>query len=279
MTPINILVSLHRGYGLGDAVAMSAVLRHVRAARAHWNITYQAEEGKQVVGRDIVDYVIAYGDAYPVPYYDAEVQILLFETYYGWTDRPNTRVSSALHDRFGLNWNAEYGRYKVNVSDSVKRWAIDTVPSNAVAFHYQGNTAKDKKDLTHKQAEEVCNHIRDLGCAPYMIGDIPKGYDAEVNCAVIQHCRAFVGIDSGPSKCASATDTPALVVWTGHHPAQFHDPAPNTTHLVPVGYHGLKPVYNDERVVRWFEAHYNVLTYSDGNPVPEINKWLTEVLT
>lgn len=271
-------MSLHKGYGLGDAVQMSAVLRHVVKARPNWHIDYQAPDGQHQVGRGIVQSTFAYGDTYPSPHYDAEVQILLYDTYLGWTDRPNTRVSSALHERFGLGWNPEYGRYQVNVSDSVKRWVTDTSPRNAVAIHYQGKSAKDKKDLTHEQANIVCDHIRHLGYIPFMLGNIPMGYNAELNCAIIQQCKAFVGIDSGPSKCASATDTPSLVIWTGHHPAPFHDPAPNTTHLVPIGYHGLDPICYDLEVVNWFEANYNVREYFDLDPVPEIKKWLIEVL-
>lgn len=277
MTTVNVLISLHKGYGLGDAVAMSAVLRHVVAARSNWIIDYRAEEGKHQVGRGIVRNTFAHGDVYPTQPYDAEVQILLFDTWHGWKDRPNTHVSAALHERFGLDWKPEYGRYQVHVSYKINRWASETVPVNSVAVHYQGVTSKDKKDLTHEQANAICDHIRDLGCVPYMLGNVPLGYNAEVNCAIISQCRAFVGIDSGPAKCASATETPSLVVWTGHHPAQFHDPAPNTTHLVPPTYHELSPVCNNVDVVNWFILHYNVRHYF-SDPVPEINKWLTEVL-
>ena len=163
------------------------------------------------------------------------------------------------------------------MSNEIQRWASETVHANAVAVHYQGISAKDKKDLTHEQANAICNYIRDLGCVPYMMGNVPLGYNAEVNCAIISQCRAFVGIDSGPAKCASATDTPSLVVWTGHHPAQFHDPAPNTTHLVPVGYHSFKPVYDNEDIIMWFLANYSVRHYF-GDPVGEINRWLSEIL-
>lgn len=308
MTPLNVLISLHKGYGLGDAVQMSAVLRHVVKARPHWIIDYQAPEGQHQVGRGIVANTFAYGDTYPSPHYDAEVQILLFDTYYRWTDRPNTRVSSALLERFGLDWSAECGRYEVNISREVchetcrmldslgiesvrvidafdagllcgEEYPSEWLKYHAVAYHYQGDSSKEKKDLTHEQAEAICEHIRSLRRVPLKLGKhIPKGYDAEANCAIISQCEAFIGIDSGPAKCASATDTPALVVWTGHHPAVFHDPAPNTTHLVPVGYHKMEPVCGDPGVIRFFEENYNVRTYSDSDPIPEVKQWLTEVL-
>jgi hypothetical protein len=271
---------------------MSAVLRHVAKARPHWIIDYQAEEGYHQVGRGIVANTFAYDTPYPSPHYDAEVQILLFDTWYGWHDRPNTRVSSCLHERFGMPWDAAWGRYQVIVSSKAAAQVKSILRiDRIVAVHYEGDSSQDKKNLTHEQADEVCQEVDRLGYTPMILdwrhrsrlahrklwAPTAWGRDAEMVCAVISQCRAFVGIDSGPSKCASATDTPALVVWTGHHPAPFHDPAPNTTHLVPVGYHGLDPVCNNSGVVAWFESHYNVRQYA-GDPVTEVKAWLEEVL-
>lgn len=310
-----ILISLYKGYGLGDGVQMSAVLRHVAKYRPDWVVDYQADEGKHVVGRGIVENVFAYGEPYPSRHYDAEVQICLYDTWANWGDRPNTRVSSALHERFGLPWDAECGRYRVDVSadamEAARTLLYNAKQSNQarkterqshkrldgrksiryVAVHYQGDSSQPRKNLMHSQADEVCREIERLGRTPlildwrnrsdldYAMLRTPErwGGNAEMVCAVIRHCEAFVGIDSGPSKCASSTDTPSLVTWTGHHPAPFHDPAPNTTHLVPEGYHGLHPVCNDSGVIKWFEANYNVRQYGRC-PVPEIKKWLQEVL-
>ncbi len=278
MTPIHVLISLHKGYGLGDAVQMSAVLRHIARYRPNWRVVYRAEAGRECVGNGIVASTIAYGEPNPVPHYDAEVLICLYDTWANWHDRPNTRVSSALHEHFNLPWDRECSRYQVNVSQSVHNWAVDVIPKKAVAVHYQGDSDKSRKDLNIGQAENIALHVKQLGHTPYLLGrHIPKGYDAEVNCAIIEQCKAFVGIDSGPSKCASATNTPSLVVWTGHHPAPFHDPAPNTTHLVPLGYHGLEPVCNDPGVIGWFEANYNIRTY-ERDPIKEVKRWLTEIL-
>ena len=289
---MNVLISLHKGYGLGDAVQMSAVLRHVAKYRPNWRVDYQAEEGKHQVGRSIVASTFAYGNPYPSAHYDAEVQILLFDTWANWGDRPNTRVSSCLHERFGLPWDAECGRYQVSVSRlSADAARILLYGNKCVAVHCEGDSSPAKKNLTNLQASGICRSIERLGYEPVILdwrgrSSLPFrrivtptswGGDAEMVCAVVFQCKAFVGIDSGPSKCASAMDTPALVVWTGHHPAPFHDPAPNTTHLVPVGYHGLEPVCSDAGVVRWFEEHYNVQQY-EGDLVPEVEKWLAKTL-
>lgn len=308
---MNVLISLYKGYGLGDAVQMSAVLRHVRKYRPEWIVDFQAEAGRESVGRGIAHNVFVYGEPYPHDHYDAEVQILLYDTWANWGDRPNTRVSSCLHDRFGLPWDVECGRYQINVSRDVvyqvreymiqveaNRPNLHPIPG-VVAFHYQGDSSSNKKDLSHAQADKICDAIRQLRRIPLLldwrnqwpprhtpgIACVPKspdwGRSAEYNCAVISQCEAFVGIDSGPSKCASATNTPALVVWTGHHPAPFHDPAPNTTHLVPFGYHGLEPVCGDPGVIAWFETNYNVRQYdpsAPSGPVEAIKGWLWNVL-
>ncbi len=294
---MKVLVSLSKGYGLGDAVQMSVVLRHIKKYRPQWEVTFQAEDGRHQVGRRIVQRTMAYGQMYH-DLYDAEVQIRLYDTWHRFTDRPNTRVSSCLLEHFGLEWDAECGRYQINVGRDALREIAGLVSHRSVAIHYQGDTAQENKNLSHDQAAEVCSTVMRLGRFPLLLdwrnqsplrhltgvrsmGGYPPsrdwGRNAEMNCAVIQQCQAFVGIDSGPGKCASATDTPSLIVWTGHHPVQFHDPAPNTTHLVPMRYHSLKPVCNDQKVINWFESNYNVFRY-ENNPAVAIKSWLREVL-
>lgn len=311
---MNVLVSLYKGYGLGDGAQMSAVLRHLAKHRPGWIIDYQAEEGRHQVGRGIVANHFAYNTPYPHSHYDFEVQICLYDTWANFGDRPNTRVSSCLHERFGMGWDAECGRYQVEVrkqsTDSARTllygWSgranykrrgerleghYKRNNTRCVAIHYQGDSSQERKNLTHEQADEICRTVERFGCVPVILdwrnrSPLPYrritspeiwGADAEMVCAVISECDAFVGIDSGPSKCASATDTPALVIWTGHHPAPFHDPAPNTTHLVPRGYHGLEPVCNDRGVIDWFEQHYNTRQYN-YDLVRDVGVWLKEVL-
>ena len=288
---------------------MSAVLCHVAKYRPEWVVDYQAEEGRHCVGRGIVANTFEYGrNPDPGKLYDAEVLICLYDTWADWGDRPNTRVSSCLHEHFGLPWDRECGRYRVDVRPEVTaevrgRWRsfepdLYSSGKGPVALHYKGDSSAERKDLSHAQADLICDAIFTLGYTPLLLdwrqqwplsrrpgcastgGTVMSrewGRDAEYNCAVIRECAAFVGIDSGPSKCASSTDVPALVTWTGHHPAPFHDPAPNTTHLVPRGYHGLEPVCNDRGVIDWFEANYSVRQY-DRDPVGEIRAWLEEVL-
>lgn len=293
---MNVLVSLHRGYGLGDAVKMSAVLRHIAKYRPDWQFDFQAEEGRHCVGAGIASNHFAHGAPYPCVRYDAEVQLLLFNKWYGFTDRPNTQVARCLKDRLDLSWDPACGEYLVKVSlDSLS--AVQTLlggdPRRFVALHYEGDSAQDKKNLTDGQAEEICWAIENLGYEPLILDwrkrcGLPDKYrklrtpkhwggDAEMVTAIISQCSAFVGIDSGPAKCASATTTPSMVIWRGHHPAEFHDPAPNTIHLCPVGYHDLAPVCGDPGVVRWYEDHYNTRLYRN-DLVIGVQAWLTGIL-
>lgn len=293
MTQPKLLVSLHEGYGLGDAAQMSAVLRHVAKYRPEWSVDYRAEEGKHQVGRGIVANTSSLREPTPSAHYDAEVQIVLYDKWYGWYDRPNTVAARCLHECFGLSWDPECGQQRIEISYRARRMARTLlVHDRVVAVHYEGTSAQHKKNLTHEQADRICHYIERIGYTPVILdwqyrcllthhrrlrAPAAWGTDAEMVCAVIGQCRAFVGIDSGPAKCASATDTPSLVVWTGHHPAQFHDPAPNTTHLVPVGYHSIEPVRGDPDVVEWFERNYNYRFYV-ADPVGTVKKWLKERL-
>lgn len=283
---VNMLISLYPGYGLGDAVQMSAVLRHIKKYRPDWQVHWQAEPGRDSVGRGIAHRCFQYGQQ-PDVRYDAEAQIVLYDTVANWPDRPNTRVVSCLREKFGIEWDRELARY------SVEHQPCALVPKRSVAVHYRGDSAQHRKNLTELQARSICTWIQALGWAPLILdwrpdplsitwGGVRKiapelngGCAADV-CSAIAACDAFVGIDSGPSKCASATDTPALVIWTGHHPAPFHDPAPNTTHLVPEGYRGLEPVLS-EAALKFFEANYSVRRYKD-DPVEEACRWLSETL-
>lgn len=300
-----MLVSLHRGYGLGDAVQMSSVLRHIKKHRPQWRTDLQAEAGRHCIGRGLVDRHFEFGDNPGDRQYIGGVEILLYDTWANWQDRPNTRVSSCLHERFGLPWDEECARYQINVREECAEQARAIVHTHRsgqyhknrkadkrnVAVHYEGDSSGPRKNLTHQQADRICAAIEALDYVPLILDwrercplDYRKlrspndwGRDAEMVCAVIAECAAFIGIDSGPSKCASATDTPALVIWTGHHPAPFHDPAPNTTHLVPRGYHGLHPVCNNPGVIKWFEACHVVHEY-DHDLVGNVAMWLRRIL-
>ena len=312
MTPLRILLRLHRGYGLGDAVMFSVVLQHLRARRPHWQIDFCAERGKHSAGHGLCERAFAYEDPDPPKAYDREATVMLFDNPGCWIDRPCTRAVSCLHEMFGMAWEEPLGRYKVCVSPEARAAAadrldaIDPKTQGVVLIHYEGKSAPQNKNLAHEQAGAFCRAVIELGRIPVVLnwrGHLPLppgakvfdgeagrernptdttwpgwGGDAEHLAAVVGQVAAFVGIDSGPGKVASATETPALICWTDrHHPLQFHDPAPNTTHLLPEGHEKMVPILGDLRRLDYFKQAYLSRTYS-GDLVAKVGKWLREVI-
>lgn len=251
----------------------------------------------------------------PIGPYDSVIGVGFFENYGGYTDRPGSKVTNCLRDAFGLDrWDADLGRYQCARGPAATEKAVgylrgvgckanDAGKYNALIIHFRGNTSTWKKDMDQWQAEALCRLAIRLGRVPVVLDwdsrntlvdqktvfcpaphadDIWGGFgsgDAEVLACLIQSSEAFVGIDSGPAHVAASTDTPSLAVWKGHHPAQFFDPAPNVTHLVPKDHRRLPPVSDTPGMAVFFEKHYLWRPYEgEHGLVNEACAWLAETL-
>ncbi len=161
-------------------------------------------------------------------------------------------------------------------------------PYNAVIIHPQGNTSQHKKNLADWQVKRIIEVVLSANRIPIVLDwdnrcklidqrtvfnpgchadDIWGGFgsgDAETIAALISLSELFIGVDSGPGKVASATETPSLICWHGHHPIQFHDPAPNTVHLVPDHHRKMTPVDDRPGIYEYFERAYRFRTYAGG---------------
>lgn len=295
--------------GLADNVQVTAILRHLRKHRPNWIIDMQSDRPSTFEG--LVRNSWPHLDYSDISY-DREIDVNLYDTFCAFTDRPNTRVTSCLHERFGMEWDRECGEYQVNVSEDSKAKAFEFLAKTPtrylaakkcfpfVCVHYRGDSSQDKKNLSKHQAAAICDAVLSHNRIPLLLdwrgqSDLDDGKyiysvkglstrevwgrDAQMNAAIISQCEAFIGIDSGPGKCASATKTPTLIVWTGHHPALFHDPHPGTTHLVPANHREMGLLRGNSAVADWFEANYNWRTYhSDAGLVHGVKGWLSEVM-
>lgn len=246
--------------------------------------------------------------------YDTEAELGFFENYLGFRDRPCTKITNCLREVFGLEYDASLGRYEVRVGAAAHDRAAgyleeigcrrnDAGRYNCLITHYSGNTSPGKKNLAHWQAKGLFDLAKQAGRKVVLLdwdkrcpfadgvgiftprtgeGDIWGGFgsgDAETIAALIAQAEAYVGIDSGPGKVASATDTPSLICWIGHHPLQFHDPAPNTTHLIPADHRRMPPVENDQGRWEYFEKHYRFTIYTGPHGlVSAARSWLGGVL-
>ncbi len=263
-------------HGLGDAVQLSIVLRHLAAARPDWSIDVHCRRGKETALAHLVRTVYCDDDPRP-PHaaYDAVHDLGWWEgeRLYG----PGVAASKAvrcLADDFGLPVQPQLCRYSIEPTAQAIGKARDWLARHcgapgptgrypAFVLHYEGNTACERKNLTHETARLLCDWALAAGLAPVVLdwdsrsplpddrrifcprpgpGDIWGEFgsgDAGVLAALIEASTLFCGVDSGPLHVAAATSTPAVAVWTGHNPLQFFDPAPNVLHVLPSNWQAL----------------------------------------
>jgi len=289
----------------GDVVTFGVILKHLRKHRPNWLIDVAAPRGSHSALFGLCNRVLYHGE--PEGKYDKAVDLDLEDSYVHFKDRPSSKTVFNLRLQFGLEYDPECGGYEIAVgpeaTDRAERWLRSVIsptpgvfsPYPAVVLHYRGGSSKARKDLEHWQGEVLVNAIRQSGRTPILLdwSDSPMdavrvpdkvwgGFgngDAETMAALIRLSEAFIGIDSGPGKVASATDTPSLIVWTKHHPARYHDPAPNTEHLIPHDWRGMQPIEWDAEREKFFTENYRFRTYAgEHGLVGEIIQWLQKTL-
>jgi FkbM family methyltransferase len=311
----NILIKFV--HGLGDVVQLGVILKHLKRHRPDWVIDVRAGRGKHSALHGLCRRVYHDQEADPLGPYHTTFSLGWFENYNRYADRPCSKVTNCLKEVFGLDWEADLGRYQICVGDRAyvraMKWMdaagvkvmADSLSARAkaVVLHYEGNTSTGKKNLTHDEAKIICDMAiragrkvilldwdrrsplpddRDILCPRCGHDDIWGGFgsgDAETIAALIGMCEAFIGIDSGPGKVASATTTPSLICWKGHHPLQFHDPAENTLHLIPANWRDQPPVSGDLARAEFFKKHYRFVDYPpESGPASMARAWLAREL-
>ena len=150
-----------------------------------------------------------------------------------------------------------------------------------VVLHAEGRSYKERKNLSAGQLSAVVDGVENAGLRPVLASNFR---DLKQMIAAVADASAFIGIDSGPSKIASATETPSLVLSTGHHPLRYHDPAPNTKHLIPHGWTEREPFGRPVNptlecaAMQYFADNYRYRTYRPGELAKEACHWLKETL-
>jgi FkbM family methyltransferase len=160
-----------------------------------------------------------------------------------------------------------------------------TAAGRFVLLHYQGNSARANKNLDERMVKSLCDEIVRLGYIPVVLDwDERSGLvdQRRVFCPGVRHslwggtgtgdgatiaalaelAAWCVGIDSGPGHVFGAIATPAVIVWTRHHPLHYYGLAEHVTHLVPYDHASL--LRGDRDVGRrYFEAKYHFRVYAD----------------
>jgi Glycosyltransferase family 9 (heptosyltransferase) len=305
-------------HGLGDVVQAGVLLKYLRKYRSGWQVHCRVGRGKHTAIRGLCQHV--FHDDEPDQKdsdYDTVLSLGFYENYCRYPDRPNTKITNCLREVFGLDWSpddAALNRYEVRVSPAALHRATLWLAAagctgkgnkfNSVVIHYEGNTSPAKKNLGHWQVLPLVDLIVKAGRVPVLLdwdrrsvllsdprvknpgtqakelwGDFGSG-DAETIAALITLSEAYMGVDSGPGKIASATETPSLICWRGHHPIQFHDPAPNTVHLIPQMHRELPPVAGHPPVIMFFESNYRFITYqSEHDLINQAAGWIRDTLS
>ncbi len=278
--PTPILLHLSGGFALGDSVQFTIVLKHLKKYRPDWVLDCCCPEDYAFILAPFCHRV--FGGDTAEGSYASVIQLTWGDCFSLFPDRPSTKVAYTLKHVFGIDeYDPELGSYELEHTDES---ASSRQPR--VVLHAEGRSYKDRKNLSVGQLSAIVDGVENVGLHPVMASNFR---DLKQMIAAIADARAFIGIDSGPSKVASATRTPTLVVWTGHHPLRYHDPAPNTTHLVPVGwvtlppFDGLNGSWSSPSTVwreayRYFANNYKFITYQPGELAKEACRWLKETL-
>ncbi len=292
-------ILLNFPHGLGDVVQATVVLKHLRRYRSGWDVDARAGRGKHSAMIGLCRHVYHDQEPQPSGHYDTRATLGWYENFNRYSDRPNSKITNCLHEVFGIDYDPSLGRYEIQVPDEARARTAAYLESigckklpngryNAVLLHYEGNTSGHKKNLDHGTAGLFLRWVLEHGFVPVVLdwdrrsphpdqkrifcpgvgpGDLWGNFgsgDAAVLAALIGQGSLFVGVDSGPQKVASATDTPGIGLWTGHHPVQFFDPTPHFIHLVKEP-HRLIPPADHGGVAAYFERHYRFSQYREGH--------------
>jgi len=301
-------VLLRFPHGLGDAVQLTTVLLHLRALRPHWVIDIEAKPGAASLFSGLCRRAFIAGrEAFAADDYDLVHTLAWDEPIDSYRDSPSTKAERCLREVFSIAPQRPWCRYHVGVSriameraaayleGVAPRSASDpTARRRVVVMHYQGNSARRRKNIDEQAVRAAVDSAVKLGFVTVLLdfespprsgllrepsAHWPAGAvvcpgsdhplwqglgtgDGETLAALISQAALFVGIDSGPAHLAGATNTPCVVIWTGHHPMHYFGLAENTLHLVPDDHEAL--LRGDRDAGRhYFDAHYRYRTYRD----------------
>lgn len=257
-------VLLKFDHGLGDAVQLTIVLRHLAKYRPDWSVDVRALRGKHSAFFGLCSQVFSdQGEQPDESQYDHVFPLSWFECHRSFEDVPSTKAALCLAEVFGIEPDPSLFSYRIEPSAeavaAAERYLHEITGGRdvgVVGLHYQGNTSSERKDLPHDIARSICQVVQANGMIPVVFDwdgrshlpnqktifcphanhEIWRGTgtgDAGIIAALISRMRLFVGIDSGPLHVAAATTTPTVAVWTRHHPLNYCDLADYVTHLVP----------------------------------------------
>ena len=286
------MINIINDQGFGDAVRLTYIVRHIHRYFPEWDVDVTVPPGCETIFNGIAhraysrrhenktDYHISRQIAWPEP-----------EDYLSvYPDSPSTIAEWVIRNLFQVEPIEELCRYEIHpteeMHDRARRYK-EIIGNEFAVLHYRGSSVQQMKNPSEHIFAECARRLLDRGITPVVfdftgqsglleiegvknpgaghpVWDGHHGGNGGQMAAIISQACLFIGIDSGPSHCAGATETPAIVNWMKHHPLHYYSLCPNVTHLVPNGHEGLLHGHsNDERAagLEYFRRKYDHLTY------------------
>lgn len=247
---MNVLIKF--GHGLGDAVQLTLVLKHIKKQRPEWNVDVVSGIGKSSCFRGLCRNSYE-SESQASGKYDSTFNLGWFENYNGYKDRQHTKVTNSIDEELGLVFDPKIVGYQIDTTDEENRDAVAYLDSitdkkfvdyeaktkkikhRIVVLHYQGNTSQEKKNLHPNQVKALIWFLVSNGYKIVLLdwdnrSDLVDNVnvfcpdsnhplwkkrgtgDAATIKALIENSALFVGIDSGPGHVAGACENTKALI-------------------------------------------------------------------
>lgn len=288
-----VLITLR--HGLGDAVQLTIPLQHIQKYHPNWEVDVVSLYGKHSCYFELCNHSFIMRENEPNKRNYDKIFNLSWAEPMGYVagNIPSTKPAISLKNEFRMEPDPDLFHYKINIPKKcktlVKRYVGELPPNKGlIVIHYEGNSSPQKKNLTHGNIRKLSKHLTALGFLIVILdwdrrSPLPNENerivcpgaknsiwgkrgtgDAATIAALINEANLFIGIDSGPLHIAGATTTPAIGVWTNHHPAHFFDLAENVVHLLPRNSKHRIRGNNKDKTLKYFETNYRHVYHGDS---------------
>jgi FkbM family methyltransferase len=299
--PMNILINFR--HGLGDAVQLTIVLKHLRKYRPDWNVDIAALVGKHSAYRGLCRKVYVLNrESLPCCQYQQRFALDWHECHTSYSDSPSTKVERCLREEFKISPDPDLCTYSIQVSGEARNLARSYLekicagksefrtPNSAVRYpvvliHYEGNTSADMKNIPTDIVRRLCDDIIEDGFVPVILDwdyRTPLADGVRIHCPD-QRSELWHGTGTGDAESLAALiELSTLVVGVDSGPLHVAGATTTPTLGVWTRHHPLHYCAPGDNVTHlvsrshadlirgdravgeaFFETHYQSLLYDD----------------
>lgn len=242
-------------HGLGDAVQLTVVLKHLQKYRPDWEVSVASLIGKHSAYAGLCKHVFCCRGEGELnrtrdanrPHYNKVFDLPWHECNDAYADSPSTKAEYCLRNTFQIQPDPELWNYSIAVRPEVYAQAekyLEHVCGGrprrpdgrfpVLCIHYQGNTGPHLKNIEHREAQWICDQLyQDFGLFPLVMDwekplrtTLPIGNGTYFNASV--DSPVWNGIGTGDAEMIAAlVERSALMVGIDSGP--LHVAAATTT--------------------------------------------------